>query len=182
MLPGSSAERIDREAARGTPSGRTQEIQRLIGRSLRAVIDMARARRASGHRRLRRPPGRRRHPHRVDLRRVRRPARRPEPAVQAGARSRRIRSPSACAAVSVGIVDGVAALDLRLRRGRPRRGRHERGDDVGGPLRRGAGHGRGHAVHAAASSTSCSAWPRAGSARSSTLQAELLADRRLARP
>jgi len=40
MLPGSSPERIDREAARGRQSGRTQEIQRLIGRSLRAVTDM----------------------------------------------------------------------------------------------------------------------------------------------
>jgi ribonuclease PH len=41
MLPGSSAERVDREAARGRQSGRTQEIQRLIGRSLRAVTDLA---------------------------------------------------------------------------------------------------------------------------------------------
>ncbi|MGH2686550.1 MAG: ribonuclease PH [Actinomycetota bacterium] len=41
MLPGASAERIDREAAKGRQSGRTQEIQRLIGRSLRAVTDMA---------------------------------------------------------------------------------------------------------------------------------------------
>ena len=41
MLPGASAERIDREAARGKQSGRTQEIQRLIGRSLRAVTDLA---------------------------------------------------------------------------------------------------------------------------------------------
>jgi ribonuclease PH len=40
MLPGSSAERIRREAAQGKQSGRTQEIQRLIGRSLRAVCDM----------------------------------------------------------------------------------------------------------------------------------------------
>ncbi len=40
MLPGASAERIRREAARGKQSGRTQEIQRLIGRSLRAVCDM----------------------------------------------------------------------------------------------------------------------------------------------
>ena len=40
MLPGASAERIDREAARGKQSGRTQEIQRLIGRSLRAVTDL----------------------------------------------------------------------------------------------------------------------------------------------
>jgi ribonuclease PH len=40
MLPGSTAERVDREAARGRQSGRTQEIQRLIGRSLRAVTDL----------------------------------------------------------------------------------------------------------------------------------------------
>jgi ribonuclease PH len=40
MLPGSSPERIDREAARGRQSGRTHEIQRLIGRSLRAVTDL----------------------------------------------------------------------------------------------------------------------------------------------
>jgi ribonuclease PH len=40
MLPGASAERIGREAAKGKQSGRTQEIQRLIGRSLRSVCDM----------------------------------------------------------------------------------------------------------------------------------------------
>lgn len=40
LLPGSSPERVDREAARGRQSGRTQEIQRLIGRSLRAVTDL----------------------------------------------------------------------------------------------------------------------------------------------
>jgi ribonuclease PH len=40
MLPGASAERIDREAARGKQSGRTVEIQRLIGRALRASCDM----------------------------------------------------------------------------------------------------------------------------------------------
>jgi ribonuclease PH len=37
MLPRSTSERTPREASRGRPSGRTQEIQRLIGRSLRAV-------------------------------------------------------------------------------------------------------------------------------------------------
>lgn len=41
MLPGSSAERVRREAVAGRPSGRTQEIQRLIGRALRSVCDMA---------------------------------------------------------------------------------------------------------------------------------------------
>ena len=40
MLPGSSPERVDREAAKGKQSGRTVEIQRLIGRALRAACDM----------------------------------------------------------------------------------------------------------------------------------------------
>src|ERR1700744_540400 len=39
MLPRATHERTDREAAKGKQSGRTQEIQRLIGRSLRAVVD-----------------------------------------------------------------------------------------------------------------------------------------------
>jgi ribonuclease PH len=41
MLPRSTVERTPREAARGRLSGRTQEIQRLIGRSLRSVIDLS---------------------------------------------------------------------------------------------------------------------------------------------
>jgi ribonuclease PH len=40
MLPRSTSERVQREVNKGRPSGRTQEIQRLIGRSLRAVADM----------------------------------------------------------------------------------------------------------------------------------------------
>ena len=40
MLPRSTHSRMDREAARGKQSGRTQEIQRLIGRSLRAIFDL----------------------------------------------------------------------------------------------------------------------------------------------
>ena len=40
MLPRSTHSRMDREAARGKQSGRTQEIQRLIGRSLRAAVDL----------------------------------------------------------------------------------------------------------------------------------------------
>jgi len=42
MLPRATNTRTDREAARGKQSGRTQEIQRLIGRSLRAVVDLDR--------------------------------------------------------------------------------------------------------------------------------------------
>ncbi|MBU0689221.1 MAG: ribonuclease PH [Gammaproteobacteria bacterium] len=41
MLPRSTGSRMGREAAKGKQSGRTQEIQRLIGRSLRAVVDLA---------------------------------------------------------------------------------------------------------------------------------------------
>ncbi|HYG31719.1 MAG TPA: ribonuclease PH [Methylophilaceae bacterium] len=40
MLPRSTGSRMEREAAKGKQSGRTQEIQRLIGRSLRAIIDL----------------------------------------------------------------------------------------------------------------------------------------------
>jgi len=41
MLPRATASRTPREVTKGHPSGRTQEIQRLIGRSLRSVVDMA---------------------------------------------------------------------------------------------------------------------------------------------
>jgi ribonuclease PH len=41
MLPGATGERSERESSRGRLSGRTQEIQRLIGRSLRAVADLS---------------------------------------------------------------------------------------------------------------------------------------------
>ena len=70
MLPRATHTRGRREAAQGKQSGRTQEIQRLIGRSLRAVVDL----KALGERqithRLRRDPGRRRHAHRLDHRRL----------------------------------------------------------------------------------------------------------------
>ncbi|NBV83071.1 ribonuclease PH [bacterium] len=42
LLPGSTSTRVQRELNKGRPSGRTNEIQRLIGRSLRAAIDMKR--------------------------------------------------------------------------------------------------------------------------------------------
>lgn len=44
MLPRSTHSRMDREAAKGKQSGRTQEIQRLIGRSLRAIVDLKKLR------------------------------------------------------------------------------------------------------------------------------------------
>ncbi|HJP31766.1 MAG TPA: ribonuclease PH [Candidatus Latescibacteria bacterium] len=42
MLPGSSPQRVSRESATGRPNGRAREIQRLIGRSLRAAVDLKR--------------------------------------------------------------------------------------------------------------------------------------------
>ena len=70
MLPRSTHTRTDREAARGRQSGRTQEIQRLIGRSLRAVTDLA----ALGERQIRIDcdviAGRWRHPHGGDHRQL----------------------------------------------------------------------------------------------------------------
>jgi len=111
MLPGSTTDRSDREVNRGKPSGRTQEIQRLIGRSLRAVCDMV----ALGERQivldcdvLQADGGTRTasicgayvalHDACTRL-------------VQAG---RLLSHPltAACAAVSVGIVEGAALLDL----------------------------------------------------------------------
>ena len=71
MLPRATAERTDRESVKGKLGGRTHEIQRLIGRSLRGAVDLDEARRADDHRRLRRAPGRRRHPDRLDHRRLR---------------------------------------------------------------------------------------------------------------
>jgi ribonuclease PH len=49
MLPRSTGSRMDREAARGKQSGRTQEIQRLVGRALRSAVDM----KALGERKVR---------------------------------------------------------------------------------------------------------------------------------
>jgi ribonuclease PH len=111
MLPGSSPERIRREVKDGKPSGRTQEIQRLIGRSLRAVCDM----RVLGERQvivdcdvLQADGGTRTasicggylalHDALTRL-------------VQAGAIDRHPLT-ACCAAISVGIVDGQPVLDL----------------------------------------------------------------------
>ncbi len=111
MLPGASPERIGREAARGKQSGRTVEIQRLIGRSLRAACDMV----ALGERQvivdcdvLQADGGTRTASicggylalHDA-LQRV----------VQAGGLPEHPLH-SLCAAISVGIVDGVPLLDL----------------------------------------------------------------------
>jgi ribonuclease PH len=111
MLPGSTPERSDREVNRGKPSGRTQEIQRLIGRSLRSVTDMAvlgerqvvldcDVLQADGGTRTASISGAYVALHDACTRLV------------AAGRIRANPLTAACAAVSVGIVDGIALLDL----------------------------------------------------------------------
>jgi ribonuclease PH len=111
MLPGASAERIGREATKGKQSGRTQEIQRLIGRSLRAVTDltaMGEAQitldcdvlQADGGTRTASICGAYVALHDACTRLV------------ADKRMRTHPLTDGCAAVSVGVVDGVAMLDL----------------------------------------------------------------------
>ncbi len=111
MLPGASPERINREAAKGKQSGRTVEIQRLIGRSLRAACDMG----ALGERQVI-----------VDCDVLQADGGTRTASICGGflalhdALQRRVdrgdiaANPlhSFCAAISVGIVDGTAVLDL----------------------------------------------------------------------
>ena len=114
MLPRSTNDRMDRESVKGRIGGRTHEISRLIGRSLRAVVDTKALGENTIVHRLRRAAGRRRHPHRRDHRRLRRARRRdrvgPREAVHRP--ERRSRCIDSVAAVSVGIIDGEPMLDL----------------------------------------------------------------------
>ena len=111
LLPGSSAERVGREAAKGRQSGRTQEIQRLIGRSLRAVTDLIAmgelqvtvdcdVLQADGGTRTASICGAYLALHDCFTRLMQKGQLRAHPLTDA------------CAAVSVGIVDAVAVLDL----------------------------------------------------------------------
>src|SRR5687768_11657768 len=111
MLPGASPERIRREVSKGSPSGRTHEIQRLIGRSLRGVCDMV----ALGERQVV-----------VDCDVLQADGGTRTASITGGylalhdALTRLVQAgvigshplTEACAAISVGIVDGVAVLDL----------------------------------------------------------------------
>ena len=163
MLPRATNTRMRREAAEGKQSGRTQEIQRLIGRSLRAVIDLA----ALGERTIK-----------IDC-----------DVLQADGGTRCASITGACVALADAIAwcraqrprhrraaarlrrRGVgrrrrrrAGARSRLRRGFGLRHRHERGDDRRRRLRRGAGHRRRRAVHARARWTRWSTSPSAASA------------------
>jgi ribonuclease PH len=111
MLPRATEQRTARESCAGRPSGRTLEIQRLIGRSLRAIVDQQKAGRKNRVARLRRDPGRRRHAHGFDYRRVCRAGAGDAALVAAGI-LKTLPLIDSVAATSVGVVDGVALLDL----------------------------------------------------------------------
>ena len=110
MLPGSTSPRKRRDRG-GKVDGRTTEIQRLVGRSLRSIIDLERARRTNDHGRLRRLAGRWRHANRVDHGRVHRLGRRGR-ASRTGSTIGNGPLRDSVAAVSVGVVDGDVKLDL----------------------------------------------------------------------
>ena len=145
MLPGATPDRNDREAARGKQSGRTQEIQRLIGRSLRAVTDLT----AMGEVQIT-----------VDCDVLQADGGTRTASICGGylalhdACSRLVAAKKMaahpltdkCAAISVGRRRRAAVPRPRLLGRRARRGRHERGDDRRRGFRRGAGHRRGRAV------------------------------------
>ena len=140
MLPRATAERSERESARGKVGGRTHEIQRLVGRSLRGVVDLTRL----GERTVT-----------VDCDVI---------VADGGTRTASITGGYVAlaaalitygmerhlvghvAAVSVGIIDGVNLLDLDYSRGLPRRGGLQRGGHGRRRLRGAPGHGRGQAV------------------------------------
>ncbi len=143
MLPRATHTRSAREAARGKQTGRTQEIQRLIGRSLRAVVDL----RALGERTvtldcdvLQADGGTRTAVDHRRLRGARRCGR--DAACAAGCLAA---SPlhGQVAAVSVGIVGGQPVLDLDYGEDSEAETDMNVVMNNGGALHRGAGHGRG---------------------------------------
>ena len=142
MLPRATHTRGDREAARGKQSGRTQEIQRLIGRSLRAVFDLAKLGERTIH---------------LDCDVIQADGGTRTAAITGAwvaaqdavntliAAGKITQSPlrEPVAAISVGIVQGTPLLDLEYVEDVD----CERGDDRCGPLRGSAGHGRRCGLH-----------------------------------
>ncbi len=145
MLPRATHERTAREAARGRQGGRTLEIQRLVGRSLRAVIDLA----ALGERQVR-----------VDCDVIQADGGTRTASVTGGyvalalavrkmlADKLIARNPlrGSVAAVSCGLVAGMAVLDLDYLEDFDRPGRRQLRDDRRERAGRGAGHRRGRSV------------------------------------
>ena len=145
MLPASTGERKQRDVSKGRPDGRTVEIQRLIGRCLRGVVDFE----ALGERTVW-----------IDCDVLEADGGTRCAAITGGyvalelalrtlvtdGKLDRVPLNASVGAVSCGIVDGVALLDLDYSEDSTRRGRRQRRDDRRRRPRRGAGHGRAHAA------------------------------------
>ncbi len=169
MLPRATHTRGRREAAQGKQSGRTQEIQRLVG-----PLDARGGRsqglgRAPDHPRLRCRPGRRRHPHRRDHRRLGGPeAGHPPPA--GGGRDRARPDPRSRGGDLLRPLRGRAGARPRLRGGQQRRGRRQfRAHRAPATSSRSRPPARS-AAFPATSSRPCSAWRATASPDWSTLQ------------
>ena len=162
MLPRATHTRTQREAARGTQSGRTLEIQRLIGRSLRAVVD----RDALGE-----------HTITIDCDVLQADGGTRTAAITGGyvalalaaaqlVKTRQDRAQSHARSGGRGVgrdFSRPSRARPRLRGGLRSRDRHERRDERREGLHRGAGHGRRPRACSAASSTRCSTSPPAAS-------------------
>ena len=149
MLPGATSERSQRESSKGKIGGRTHEIQRLIGRSLRGVVNTA----VLGERTVT-----------IDCDVLQADGGTRCASITGGwiALSLALRRigleravVSQLAAVSVGIMDGVSDPGPRLPRGLPRGGRLQRGGDQRRHVRRGSRAPRRASPSAGPSWTSC---------------------------
>ena len=161
MLPASTGDRKQRDVSKGRPDGRTVEIQRLIGRSLRGVVDFE----ALGERTIY-----------IDCDVLQADGGTRCASITGGMVALRLacdklvsgglleRAPltGSVAAVSCGDRRRRAAARPRLQRGLHRRGRRQRGDDRRRRADRGPGDRRAHAAVARRISTSCCSWPSQG--------------------
>ncbi len=142
MLPRATHTRGQREAAKGKQSG-PDAGNPAPDRPLLARRDRSgKARRTPDHARLRRHPGRRRHPHRLDLGRLGRAAPRGRQAARRTGKLSEDPITAKVAAISCGIYQGTPVLDLDYVEDSARRCRRQFRADRRRPDRRGAGHGR----------------------------------------
>jgi hypothetical protein len=145
MLPYSTLDRKPRDISRGKLDGRSSEIQRLIGRALRAVVDLKKDRPAHDVDRLRRAASRRRHPHRLHHRRLRGHGHRAQQALRRGQTEGFPDPETRRGGVGRGL-SGRAGAGSELSRRQGRDGGFQRGDDRDAGIRGSSGQRRGSGV------------------------------------
>ena len=169
MLPRATSERTQRESVKGRLGGRTHEIQRLIGRSLRGVVDTAKL----GERTVT-----------IDCDVLQADGGTRTASITGGYVALVLALRTSGPGAGRGRPGGGGQRRPRRRRriarprllgGLARRGRLQRRGHRRRHLRRGAGHGRGQALRPSRPWTGCWAWPTTACASCSTLQASTLA-------